>query len=88
MGKTFFLNSLSGGGGVESSWVYSARRPLIGLLYLPREIFMMENLVKWRLAGKTEVLWENLPQHHFVHYKPHLTRPGLEPGPPRWEASE
>jgi hypothetical protein len=31
---------------------------------------------------------ENLPQRHFVHNKSHLTRPGLEPGPPRWEASD
>jgi hypothetical protein len=42
--------------GVESNWVHSARRPLIGLLYLPRVIMMMENLVEWRLAGETEVL--------------------------------
>jgi hypothetical protein len=29
-----------------------------------------------------------LPQRHFVHHKFHLTRPGLEPGPPQWEASD
>jgi hypothetical protein len=34
------------------NWVYSARRPLNGLWYLPRVIqMMMENLVVWRLAG-------------------------------------
>jgi hypothetical protein len=27
-------------------------------------------------------------QRHFVHHKYHLTRPGREPGPPRWEASD
>jgi hypothetical protein len=40
----FFFNSHSGG--VESNWVHSARRPLNGLLYLPRVIMMMENLVE------------------------------------------
>jgi hypothetical protein len=73
---------------VESNWVHSARRPLIGLLYLPRVIMMMENLVEQSLAGETEVLGENPPQRHFVHHKSHLTRPGIEPGPPRLEAND
>jgi hypothetical protein len=30
----------------------------------------------------------NLPRRHFVHHKSHLTRPGIEPGLPRWEASD
>jgi hypothetical protein len=63
---------------VESNWVHSALRPLIGLLYLPLVIMMMENLVEWRLAGETEVLGEDLPQRHFVHHKCHLTRPGMD----------
>jgi hypothetical protein len=38
------------------------------------------------IDGETEVLGENM--RHFVHHKSHWTRPGLEPGPPRWEASD
>jgi hypothetical protein len=38
-------------------------------------------------AGETEELGENLPQSHFVNHKPHML-PGLEPGPPSWEASD
>jgi hypothetical protein len=51
-------------------------------------VVIVEQLVERRLAGETEVLGENLPQRHFVHHKAHMTRPGLEPGPPRWEASD
>jgi hypothetical protein len=47
---------------------------------------MMEKWVE-RLAGKTEVLGENLPQCRFVHHKHHML-PGREPRPPRWEASD
>jgi hypothetical protein len=41
-----------------------------------------------KIGRGTEVLGENRPQRHFVHNKSHITRPGIEPGPPRSEASD
>jgi hypothetical protein len=70
------------GGGIK---VHLTLRPLNGLLCQPRVIMIMEKMVEW-LAGKTEVLGENLPQCRFIHHKPHML-PVREPGPPRWEAS-
>jgi hypothetical protein len=49
---------------------------------------IVEKQMECRLAGETEVLGENLPQRHFVHYKSHMTRPGFEPGPTRRESSD
>jgi hypothetical protein len=43
---------------MESNWVHSALRPLIGLLCQPRVIMIVEKLVE-QLAGETE--GENLP---------------------------
>jgi hypothetical protein len=40
-----------------------------------------------RIGRGTEVLGANLLQCHFVRHKSHMTRPGREPGPPRWQPS-
>jgi hypothetical protein len=44
--------------------------------------------VKCELAGKTEVLGENMPQCYFVDYKSYMTWPGLEPSLPWCEAGD
>jgi hypothetical protein len=49
---------------------------------------IVKKQMECRLAGETEVLGGNLPQLHFVHHKSHMSRPGFEPGPPLWEASD
>jgi hypothetical protein len=47
----------------------------------------IEHLAESELAGETEVPGENLPHCHFVHQKSQMTWSGIEPGPPRWEAT-
>jgi hypothetical protein len=37
---------------------------------------------------ETEILGKNLPQFPLIHNKSDMTSPGLEPGPPRWEAGD
>jgi hypothetical protein len=49
-----FFNSHSGGW--SPNWVHSARRPITGLLYMPRVIVRMGNFVEWIMAGETAVL--------------------------------
>jgi hypothetical protein len=49
---------------------------------------IVEELVECELVGETEGLGENLSQGYFVHHKSYMTRPRLEPGQPRLEASD
>jgi hypothetical protein len=36
-------------------------------------MMIVEQSVKCKLTGETEVLGENLPQGHIVHHKSHMT---------------
>jgi hypothetical protein len=38
--------------------------------------------------GKPKYSGKNLSQFHFVHHKSHMDLPGIEPGPPGWEAGD
>jgi hypothetical protein len=51
-------------------------------------VMNVEQSVEWKLAEETEVHGENLPEFHFVRLKSHMSWPGLEPGPPRWEVGD
>jgi hypothetical protein len=50
---------------------------------------IMEKQMECRFAGETEVLGEKpVPAPLLSITKYHMTRPGFEPGPPRWEAGD
>jgi hypothetical protein len=73
----FFLICIVGGG-IQTWSTRHVGHFNLGLLYLPRVIVRLENLVEW-MAGETEVLGENLPRRHFVHHKSTWPDPGLNP---------
>jgi hypothetical protein len=57
----------------------------------PRVIVKMivEKQMECRLAGETEVLGKKTaPAPLLSITKSHITRPGFEPGPPRWGAGD
>jgi hypothetical protein len=47
-----------------------------------------KHLLERELTRETETIGEHLPQCHVVHHKSHITLPGIELGPPRWEPSD
>jgi hypothetical protein len=63
-----------------------------GLLYQPRVIVKMivEKQMECRLAGETNrsSRREPAPAPLLSITKSRMTRPGFEPGPPRWEADD
>jgi hypothetical protein len=62
-----------------------------GLFCQPRVIVKMtvEKQMECRMPGETEVLGENLPPAPLLSItESHMTRPGFEPGTPRWEAGD
>jgi hypothetical protein len=78
-----FFNSHSGGW--SPSWVYSARRTLNGLLYLPRVNMMMENLVEWRLAGEPKYSEKTCPSATLSTKNPTWPDPDSNPGCGGWK---
>jgi hypothetical protein len=58
--------------GLNSNCVHSARRSQIGLLYLPRVIIRMENLVELRLAEETKYSEKTCPSATMSTVNPTL----------------
>jgi hypothetical protein len=65
-------------------------RPLTGLLYQPRMIGESDcgEIGGMKIGRRNRSTRRKPAQRNFVHHKSHMTRPGFEPWPPRWEASD
>jgi hypothetical protein len=74
----FFLICIVGGG-VQTGSTRHVGHFNLGLLYLPRVIVRMENLVEW-MAGETEVLGEIYPGATLSTTNRTWPDPGLNPG--------
>jgi hypothetical protein len=72
-------------GGVESILGPLGTAVTSGLLYLPRVIVRMEKLVEWTVLAGGNLSTRRKPAPTPLCP---LARPGREPGPPRWEASD
>jgi hypothetical protein len=72
----FFLICIMGGW--NPNWVHSARRPLTGLLYLPRVIVRMEHLVEWQRKPKYSE--KTCPDATLSTTNPTWPDSGLNPG--------
>jgi hypothetical protein len=83
IGVQYFFFSFWGGVRLSQLGTSATNWPIVPA---PDDRWSVEQSVEWKLAGENEVLGENLSQRHFIHHKSHMTWPGLEPGPPPWEA--
>jgi hypothetical protein len=61
-----------------------------GLLYQPRMIGDSDcgEIGGMKIGRGARSTRRKPAPRHFVHHKSYMARPGFEPGPPRWEASD
>jgi hypothetical protein len=69
-------------GGLSLNCVHSVCWPLLAYCTCPGWYWGCRIWWNKDWQGETEVPGENLPQHHCIHHKFHLTRRGPEPGSP------
>jgi hypothetical protein len=48
----------------------------------------VEQLVKYELEGETKVRGKDPSHFHFIHHTFYMNWPGIELGPPHWEAGD